>query len=331
MQSKISKEEIMENPDAMLEVLKFACEDNAQVPLPRHSIATLQMSASVKFKTSDPAADYGKLTQQLGKGGAGTIFKGTKLHEVFAVKVLPISRETDMAALTTEIAIMANTKHACCVRYFESYHYQQSLYIVMELMDGGSLTSVIQHFQRRREFIPEGIIALVMQQSLLGVEYLHRHGRIHRDIKSDNVLCNLRGEVKLADFGFCVQLTDQRNMRNTMVGTPYWMAPELVRGKAYDAKVDIWSLGIMLLEMAEWEPPFLREQPLRALYLIATKGAPKLKEPSRWSRSMATFLQAACEVDPINRSSAAALLQHDFLKACAPKPTFATLMTSLKP
>jgi hypothetical protein len=154
MQSKISKEEVMRHPDAMLEVLKFACEDNAQVPLPRHSVAAMQLSQNVKFKTTDPCADYGKLTQQLGKGGAGTIFKGTKAREAFAIKVLPISRETDMMALTTEIAIMASTQHMCCVRYFESYNYRNSLYIVMELMDGGSLTNVIQHFQRRREYPP---------------------------------------------------------------------------------------------------------------------------------------------------------------------------------
>jgi serine/threonine protein kinase len=330
MQSKISKEEVMQHPDAMLEVLKFACEDNAQVPLPRHSVASLQLSQNVKFKTSDPTADYGKLTQQLGKGGAGTIFKGVKAREAFAIKVLPIGRETDMAALTTEIAIMASTKHACCVRYFESYHYQSSLYIVMELMDGGSLTNVIQHFQRRREFLPESIIALVMQQALLGTQFLHRHSRIHRDIKSDNVLCNMQGEIKLADFGFCVQLTDQRTMRNTMVGTPYWMAPELVRGKAYDAKVDVWSLGIMLLEMAEWEPPYLREQPLRALYLIATKGTPKFKEPDRWSRAMNSFLQMACEVDPINRASADDLLQHEFIRAAAARPALAALLLQCK-
>jgi len=320
----------MQHPDAMLEVLKFACEDNAQVPLPRHSVATLQMSAGVQFKTSDPTADYGKLTQQLGKGGAGTIFKGTKKKEAFAIKVLSISRYTVMAALTTEIAIMASTRHPHCVQYFESYNYQQSLYIVMELMDGGSLTNVIQHFQRRREYLPENIISLIMQQSLLGVQYLHRHSRIHRDIKSDNVLCNLQGDVKLADFGFCVQLTDQRRMRNTMVGTPYWMAPELVRGKSYDSKVDIWSLGIMLLEMAEWEPPFLREQPLRALYLIATKGAPKFKEPERWSRHMNAFLQAACEVDPVNRAGADDLLQHEFIKTAATLPAFTALLAALK-
>jgi hypothetical protein len=117
MQSKISKEEIMENPDAMLEVLKFACEDNAQVPMPRHSVAVMQLSAGVQFKSSDPTSDYGKLTQQLGKGGAGTIFMGTKKKEPFAIKVLPISRDTDMAALTTEIAIMSSTKHPCCVQY----------------------------------------------------------------------------------------------------------------------------------------------------------------------------------------------------------------------
>jgi serine/threonine protein kinase len=127
-----------------------------------------------------------------------------------------------------------------------------------------------------------------------------------------------------------VQLTDQRAVRNTMVGTPYWMAPELVRGKPYDSRVDIWSLGIMLLEMAEWEPPFLREQPLRALYLIATKGAPKFKEPARWSQHMISFLQAACEVDPVNRASADQLLQHAFVQAAATKQVVAQLLMATK-
>ena len=127
-----------------------------------------------------------------------------------------------------------------------------------------------------------------------------------------------------------MQLTDQRMLRNTMVGTPYWMAPELVRGKAYDSKVDIWSLGIMLLEMAEWEPPFLREQPLRALYLIATKGAPKFKEPARWTPGMNAFLQAACEVDPVNRASADDLLQNDFVKSATSKAAFSALLKATK-
>jgi serine/threonine protein kinase len=108
------------------------------------------------------------------------------------------------------------------------------------------------------------------------------------------------------------------------------MAPELVRGKSYDSKVDIWSLGIMLLEMAEWEPPFLREQPLRALYLIATKGAPKFKEPARWSEHMKSFLQQACETDPANRASADELLQNEFVKSAASRSAFAALLAASK-
>ncbi len=108
------------------------------------------------------------------------------------------------------------------------------------------------------------------------------------------------------------------------------MAPELVRGKAYDSKVDIWSLGIMLLEMAEWEPPYLREQPLRALYLIATKGTPKFKEPDRWSAPMNSFLRVACEVDPVNRASADDLLQHEFMRAAAERSSFSALLLQCK-
>ena len=129
-----------------------------------------------------------------------------------------------------------------------------------------------------------------------------------------------------ADFGFCAKLTFDKSKRATMVGTPYWMAPEVVKQKEYGSKVDIWSLGIMAIELIENEPPYLNEEPLKALYLIATNGTPKLKSPERLSMSLKQFLSNCLCVDVRSRSTAADLLQSDFLRRASP----ATLAPLLK-
>jgi len=182
----------------------------------------------------------------------------------------------------------------------------------MEYMGGGCLTEVLEQFEHLQ--MTEEQIALVCRDTLKGLQYIHSLHRIHRDIKSDNLLLGSDGTVKLADFGYAAQLTQEKSKRNTIVGTPYWMAPELIRGQNYDQKVDIWSLGIMVMEMAEGEPPYMEFPPLRALFLITTKGIPDLKEQHQWSSEFKDFVKKCLDKEVDSRPNAETLLKHPFLK-----------------
>jgi len=179
-------------------------------------------------------------------------------------------------------------------------------------MDGGCLTDILEQFENVK--MNEQQITLVIRETLKALAYIHSLHRIHRDIKSDNILLNSDGCVKLADFGYAAQLTQKQQKRNTVVGTPYWMAPELIRGHDYGVKVDIWSLGIMLMEMAEGEPPYMEFPPLRALFLITTKGIPPLKEPHKWSADFNDFFNRCLEKEVEKRPTAEELMKHPFMK-----------------
>jgi serine/threonine protein kinase len=159
-------------------------------------------------------------------------------------------------------------QHSNIVSYVETFATQSEVCIVMEYIEGGSLTDSIGVGVD----FPEVHLANVCRQCLMALSHVHRSHRIHRDIKSDNILIDqATGDVKIADFGFAIGLTSDNNKRTSVVGTPYWMAPELIRGHDYGIEIDIWSLGITAIEMAEGEPPLMHEPPLRALLMITVK------------------------------------------------------------
>jgi len=272
----------------------------------------------------DPKQIY-REARKIGEGAAGEVFVATNFKTKLKVAIKKMALNNDsLNLLVTEISIMKTSKHPNIVDYMESYIVGDQLWVVMEFMGGGCLTEVLEQFEYCQMTEPQ--IAHVCTETLKALMFIHSLHRIHRDIKSDNILLGEDGSVKIADFGYAAQLTQKQQQRNTVVGTPYWMAPELIRGYDYGIKVDIWSTGIMVMEMAEGEPPYMDFPPLRALFLITTKGIPDLKVPAKWSKDLRDFLSKALTKDFHSRPDAAFLLTHSFLKKCSSKSEFVSLL-----
>lgn len=332
--SNLSEQEITENKDAVLGALNtqynfIKNEDNSRAY--RQSMPDIgpeSMSLAQLVDSDDPQKLYTNM-RHIGSGAAGEVFAAVhvKTKQKVAIKKMQLCPDI-LKMLPAEISTMKKCSHPSVVSYYGSYLVsKETIWVVMELMEGGCLTDLVQE---KSIAIPESVIAHIMKLSLEGLDYIHSNHIIHRDIKSDNVLIGAGGEVKIADFGYAAQLIKSARARQTVCGTPYWMAPELIQGHEYNQKVDIWSLGVMMIECAESDPPYFEDDPIKALFKITTKGLPPLKEPRKWSAEFKDFLYQTVIIDPNARPTARQLLQHPFLNKAGPPSDLVALVSRAK-
>ncbi|XP_066449940.1 misshapen-like kinase 1 isoform X2 [Eleutherodactylus coqui] len=285
---------------------------------PARSLDDIDLSA-----LRDPAGIF-ELVEVVGNGTYGQVYKGrhVKTGQLAAIKVMDVT-EDEEEEIKQEINMLKKYSHHRNIATYYGAFIKKSppgnddqLWLVMEFCGAGSVTDLVKN--TKGNALKEDCIAYICREILRGLSHLHAHKVIHRDIKGQNVLLTENAEVKLVDFGVSAQLDRTVGRRNTFIGTPYWMAPEVIAcdenpDATYDYRSDIWSLGITAIEMAEGAPPLCDMHPMRALFLIPRNPPPKLKS-KKWSKKFIDFIDTCLIKNYMNRPPTEQLLKYPFIR-----------------
>ncbi|KYQ90593.1 putative protein serine/threonine kinase [Tieghemostelium lacteum] len=250
-----------------------------------------------------------KDTDQVGKGGFGTVYfaKSTRDKKTVAIKKMPHQTKRQITQNLREVSILSKCNHPNIVKLITCHiDKEQNLWLVMEFMEGGTFEEAAKAWR-----FNENNLAYVARELLKGLQYLHENGMVHRDLKSANIMMSVEGKVKLIDFGLCEDVSTGSPCH--MVGSPFWMPPEMILQKPHSTPVDIWSFAISLLEMANQRPPMM-ESAVKAMFTVATEGATGFDHPELWSDVFKDFLSLCLKMEPSERATAVELLQHPFIK-----------------
>ncbi|ESN90504.1 hypothetical protein HELRODRAFT_131625, partial [Helobdella robusta] len=263
-------------------------------------------------KDQDPEEIW-KVVGELGDGAFGKVFKAQhKTRGTFAaLKQMEINDDNDLEDYSIEIDILNECKHENIVGIHEAYYYKNKLWLYIEFCSGGAVDSIMVELEKP---LTESQIRCLCKQMCQALSFLHKNMIIHRDLKAGNVLLTLDATVKIADFGVSAKNSKVGQKRDSFIGTPYWMAPEVVvcetmKDNPYDHKADIWSLGITLIEFAQLEPPNHEMHPMRVLLKIQKSDPPTLSQPHKWSAEFNDFLTKCLVRTPERRLEADELLQ----------------------
>eukprot|EP01119_Soliformovum_irregulare_P019522 TRINITY_DN619_c0_g1_i1.p1 TRINITY_DN619_c0_g1~~TRINITY_DN619_c0_g1_i1.p1 ORF type:complete len:554 (+),score=199.42 TRINITY_DN619_c0_g1_i1:14-1675(+) len=344
--AKIDDDKLDENFEVLCNVLRFTTKKNVI----KYSVEEKTKEEKEKEKgkkrheKNDPAASnispellkasestitYGspkkfyKKAEFTGKGGFGRVYyaKTVKDKSSVAIKKMPFVTPKEKRMNLDEIAVLNYCNHPNIVKYHRSFVFEDETAVVMEYMEGGSLSEAVKTYS-----FEESHIAYVAQEMLNGIIYLHKNNLVHRDLKSANVMLTTRGDVKLIDFGLTVDIS---RCRLHMVGSPFWMPPEMVKSEPHGFPADIWSFAICLIEMADKKPPH-RKARIKAMFLSATEGLmPYVEEQTKYSEDFKNFLEKCLQVDPTLRSTPEDLLKHKFLTMAASKKDMESVLKEI--
>uniref|UniRef100_A0A8D3DYC8 non-specific serine/threonine protein kinase n=1 Tax=Scophthalmus maximus TaxID=52904 RepID=A0A8D3DYC8_SCOMX len=263
--------------------------------------------------------DLWEIVGELGDGAFGKVYKARnkETDALAAAKVIETKCEEELEDYIVEIDILAKCDHRYIVKLLDAFYHDNKLWIMIEFCPGGAVDATMLELDRG---LTEPQIKVVCRQMLEALVYLHSMKIIHRDLKAGNILLMLDGDIKLADFGVSAKNTKTLQRRDSFIGTPYWMAPEVVmcetmKDAPYDYKADTWSLGITLIELAQIEPPHHELNPMRVLLKIAKSEPPTLEQPHKWSQEFKDFLRKALDKNPETRPTAAQLMEHPFVRS----------------